>query len=483
MKNVLPPDNTKLLSIDKNADSIIIDEGVITICKEAFDGSNVSEVTLSEGLLELEPNSFLRAHNLKKINIPESLRIIGDYAFQFCSSLEKLTLSPNTEYLGKGAFHGCKKLEEVVLKGTFMWDSEWITNSSPLGYLKSIKNMKSYNNNFIVYDDMLFSSDKKILFRCPVCKSSVHLPEELETISSYAFYNCRYLRRVEFPKGITYIGKDAFGNCESIREIHLPKFLNIIQNDTFSLCRNLSYVKFPENISSIGKDAFFGCSKLEFFHFPDNKENEIRDMMDTSGFEYVVNSPLEYTEMAQNLCCSFKWNDYNNIKQYLSKDCKMVILGKKTYTQVDEIIDQLKANFHYTQDSPNTSEINVQLSENYQRDCIEIIQYEPELCHLYLVFTLNNGIITQIIFGDMNIHQRKSGKHSWEQIQKCSKKKPISPRANQMPCMKCGLSSEKLTWLEYNVGTKIGGYSGIMSACPNCKEEIEFYETLHYSCS
>lgn len=52
-----------------------------------------------------------------------------------------------------------------------------------------------------------------------------------------------------------------------------------------------------------------------------------------------------------------------------------------------------------------------------------------------------------------------------------------------MPCMKCGLSSEKLTWLEYNVATKIGGYSGIMSTCPNCKEEIEFYETLHYSCS
>lgn len=147
--NVLPPDNTRLLSVYKNADSIIIDEGVITICKKAFDGSNVSEVTLPEGLLELEPNSFLRAHNLKKINIPESLIIIGDYAFQFCSSLEKLTLSLNTEYLGKGAFYGCEKLEEVVLKGTFMWDSEWITNSSPLVYLKSIKNIKSYNNNFI----------------------------------------------------------------------------------------------------------------------------------------------------------------------------------------------------------------------------------------------------------------------------------------------------------------------------------------------
>lgn len=482
MNNILSPDKTKLLRADKNAEILHVEDGVITICEEAFDGAKVTDVILPEGVKELEYDAFLRAHHLKSIHIPSSLSIIGNYAFRFCKSLEKIEFGPNIEYLGKGAFYGCEHLEEIVLDGSFNWEDEWISNASPFGYLKSIKRFVSHNSNFLVYDDMLFSADKKVLFRCPVDKTTVNLPKELESISSHAFYECRYLQGIKLPEGIKYIGSDAFGSCSSLREIRLPDSLTEIMNDTFSLCRGLSYIQFPSNLSYIHKNAFFGCSKLEFFYFPPEKEKEIRSMIEASGFEYVVHSPLAYTEMADFICWIIKLNEFDKIRNHLSDDCQLISLGKETFSDIDQIVSFLKKNLRAEEGSDTEVILNIKLSENYERDCIEVRSFKKgcvTFTSWYLLFTLRNDKICQIICGDLYIHQRQSDKHPWEQI-KDQLKKTITPVPHQMPCMKCGCPSEKLTWIEYHSGGPRGGLVGNMSVCPNCKEEIQFFETLHY---
>lgn len=482
MNNELSPDKTRLLCADKTAEILQVEEGITTICGEAFDNAQAIEVILQEGLTELEPNAFLRAHRLKSIQIPSSLKIIGDYAFHFCDSLEKIELGSNTEYLGEGAFYGCDNLKEIVLNGSFNWEADWIINSSPFGFLKSISKFESHNSNFLVYDDMLFSADKKVLFRCPVDKTTVNLPKELESISSHAFYNCRYLQGIKLPEGIKYIGSDAFGSCHSLREIRLPDSLTEIMSDTFSLCRNLSYIQFPSNLSYIYKNAFFGCSKLEFFYFPPQKEKDIRSMIEASGFEYVVHSPLAYTEMADFICWLIKLNEFDKIRNHLSDDCQLISLGQKTISDIDQIVSFLKKNLGADKGSDTEVILNIKLSENYERDCIEVRSLKKgcvTFTSWYLLFTLRNDKICQIICGDLYIHQRQSDKHPWEQIKE-QLKKTITPVPHQMPCMKCGCPSEKLTWIEYHSGGPMGGRVGNMSVCPNCKEEIQFFETLHY---
>ena len=442
-----------------------------------------TEVILPDGLTELEPNSFLRAHVLRKVQLPSTMKIIGNYAFHFCGSLQKIEIPNNVEYLGLGAFYGCEALEEITLNGSFNWSQEWIDCSPPFGYMKSIKKFVSNNANFAVIDGMLFSSDKKILFRCPVNKRNVSLPQEIQYISDYAFYNCRYLEKIDIPDSVTYIGKDAFGSCESLREIKLPDVLEKICNDTFSLCRQLAYIQFPYSLSSIGKDAFFGCSKLEFFHYPPQKDETIKEMMDNSGFEPVVHSPLDYTEIAQSLKWMIEFEDYDQIKELLAGNCHLILLGEETYIDNNAIIAYFQKTFHKSNGDIPSYKIKISLSEAYHRDCLDVEMHCPEYYHLSIVFTLdNNGKIYQIICGSINIHSRNSSKHPVENIMKCIKKDPISPLANQMPCMKCGLPSEKLLWLNYSAGCRMGGYKGIMSFCPNCKEEIQYTESLHYHC-
>lgn len=484
MNNILSPDKTQLLRADKDAETLQIDNGVIKICQEAFDTANVTEVILPEGVKELEQRAFLRAHNLKNISIPSSLRIIGNDAFRFCDSLEKIELGPNTEYLGDGIFYGCKHLEEIVINGSFNWNNNWIFNSTPFGYLDSIKSIVSHNSNFVVYDEMLFSADKKVLLKCPVNKTNVNLPKEVELISSWAFFNCRHLQSISLPEGITYIGACAFERCSSLREVRLPNSLTQIMSDTFSLCTELSYIQFPSNLSYIHKDAFFGCSKLEFFYFPLQKEKEIRNMIEASGFEYVVHSPLAYTEMAQSICLNVMLNKFDEIRNCLSDDCQLISLGHKTISDIDQIVSFLKKNLRADEGIDTKISLDVKLSENYGRDCIEVKNVgmrnnRTEFSQWYLLFTLRDDKICQIICGDIYIHQRQSIKHSWKQIKK-QFKNIIPPTLHQMPCMKCGIPSEKLTWIEYHSDGPMGGRVGNMSVCPNCKEEVQFFETLHY---
>lgn len=162
MANKYSKNNKKLVQADKNQRTIKVKEGVLTICSESFDEAKATEVMLPEGIVELEPDAFLRAKKIREINLPSTLKVIGDYAFRFCESLRKIEIPASVEYLGVGAFYGCGELEEVIINGTISWDKNWIKTNPPFGYLKSLKKIVSNNNNFIVFDDMLFSSDKKI---------------------------------------------------------------------------------------------------------------------------------------------------------------------------------------------------------------------------------------------------------------------------------------------------------------------------------
>ena len=141
----------------------------------------------------------------------------------------------------------------------------------------------------------------------------------------------------------------------------------------------------------------------------------------------------------------------------------------------------MERNLRVEEGSNTKIELNVKLSENYQRDCIEVRTIGARIMPWHILFTLRNDKICQIICGNIYIHQRESDKHSWVHIEK-QLKNTIPPIPHQMPCMKCGLPSEKLTWIEYHSDGSMGGRVGNMSVCPNCKEEVQFFETLHYRC-
>ena len=61
----------------------------------------------------------------------------------------------------------------------------------------------------------------------------VVLPDTVETIESYAFNDCIYLKNVYLPEGLKAIGYWAFGYCESLAEIDIPASVEKIDQSAF----------------------------------------------------------------------------------------------------------------------------------------------------------------------------------------------------------------------------------------------------------
>ncbi len=98
---------------------------------------------------------------------------------------------------------------------------------------------------------------------------SIALPETLETIGSYAFYECTNLIDIEFPDSVTSIGSGAFRYCKALTEVNFgaDSQLTSIGTYAFEGCTNLASITIPESVTSIGMSAFRGCSALTEVNF------------------------------------------------------------------------------------------------------------------------------------------------------------------------------------------------------------------------
>ena len=54
------------------------------------------------------------------------------------------------------------------------------------------------------------------------------IPESVEHIGYYAFWNCTSLESIEIPESIKHIGTHAFHYCTSLTSIEIPKVSNTL---------------------------------------------------------------------------------------------------------------------------------------------------------------------------------------------------------------------------------------------------------------
>lgn len=68
--------------------------------------------------------------------------------------------------------------------------------------------------------------------------------------------------KVGIPHFVTEIAAEAFACCKFLARIDLPKGLRFIGDGAFAHCRDLFDVFIPEGVSYIGKGAFADCYDL-----------------------------------------------------------------------------------------------------------------------------------------------------------------------------------------------------------------------------
>ncbi|MDE5942108.1 MAG: leucine-rich repeat protein [Muribaculaceae bacterium] len=174
-----------------NPDGITL--SVVSVEREAFYWSNVTKVTLPEGLHTIAYGAF-RSSPLAEIKLPSTLTSIGDYAFR-TTSLTSVVIPDGVSVIGSSVFASCEQLSQITL------------------------------------------------------------PASLTAIGSGAFYKTA-LTSVEIPSGCTEIGIEAFELCESLNNITLPEGLTEISSMLFLGCSSLTDIEIPASVTAIGTRAF-----------------------------------------------------------------------------------------------------------------------------------------------------------------------------------------------------------------------------------
>lgn len=139
----------------------------------------------------------------------------------------------------------------------------------------------------------------------------VVIPEEVDTIRDFAFYECLHLKSIQIPETVKMIGNFCFYGCDELIEITIPKSVTYLGDGALSYCRKLKKVTIQGPIQSIKKSMFYRSVLLEEVHLPNTIQTIGRSAFSyceklghinlPEGLEVIDNSAFESCTSLQTL--------------------------------------------------------------------------------------------------------------------------------------------------------------------------------------
>ena len=93
----------------------VIPSGVCGIGDNVFENSDITGVTIPEGVRYINSGAFQNCTALKSVKFPNSLKRIGSVAFSGCTSLSSVTFGSGLKSIEYYGFSDCESLKKVVL--------------------------------------------------------------------------------------------------------------------------------------------------------------------------------------------------------------------------------------------------------------------------------------------------------------------------------------------------------------------------------
>lgn len=209
-----------------------------------YDGKTYNVTTIGD-------DAFLESTELTSVTLPEGITTIGKNAFAYCSGLSEITIPSTVTYIGDYAFNACNNLHTVNVLATTPPQIEAGTFPAsvmivvPQGCESVYKNAEHWSNLFasasvgqrieingIVYL-ILSETEVAMTHRTENIDESYYeytgarnIPSTIlykgntynvVAIDSYAFYKAGYCGAVDVPASVTTIGSNAFTGHNDIQ--------------------------------------------------------------------------------------------------------------------------------------------------------------------------------------------------------------------------------------------------------------------------
>ena len=311
-------------------DYTVLDNGTIEITKYTGVGSDVTVPSELDGytVTRLGKSAFAHYRLLKSVILPDTLEYIGMWAFEESDYLTRIIIPKKTQ-VEERAFLNCTALEEITVDaenpyhtsvdGVLFSKDMTVLHTYPVG-----KGITSYNVPEGVKRLATGAIYNNTDYRLETRLESVTLPESLEAIDKWAFYNCgldtlyipknvkeigctafmqgqycinqglkniqvdkdnktfcsvdgalytKDMKKICFvpsleaqkafviPEYVEIIGEKAFYADMYLGQVFIPDSVKVIEDDAFCYCYSLKSVELPEGLTYIGDRAFLGCTR------------------------------------------------------------------------------------------------------------------------------------------------------------------------------------------------------------------------------
>lgn len=237
---------------DREATSVDVKEGTLTLGEDLFKSSKVQSVCLPASLRHIGSSCFMYSQ-LSAIDLPENLLSIGNDAFSH-TKIRQLTIPEQVVKLGSTIANDCDALwkltyNAVCAMGVNRGNGEKVIGCEHL--------------ERIVVGDRVERLPGGV-FTDNTAVAEVVLPASLRVIADYAFRNCAALQRIWLPDGVQEIGERAFLSCNQLTEVHWPISLRKLGMSAFEGC-DLRVISLPEGMTEALQGNF---PNLEFLYLP-----------------------------------------------------------------------------------------------------------------------------------------------------------------------------------------------------------------------
>lgn len=262
---------------DKNIKSVVVEEGVTSICTRAFYGcENLINISLPSTIEQIDGQAFGNtAYYNTESNWDNGVLYIGNHLIEAKDNLSgSYSVKDGTITIAYMAFDNCANLTEIIFPnsvkciGSYAFD-----RCAELSSIKMSENISRIDSWAFGYT----GSCNKL--------NRIELPNKVIDISSTAFRKTGYAQG-NWENGMLYIGNHLVDVSNGIEYCEVRDGTIDIAWAAFEDCINLKIVSIPDSVIHIGKYLTYNCFNLKKIYF-EGSESQWKECVD------LPNSDLE----------------------------------------------------------------------------------------------------------------------------------------------------------------------------------------------